>query len=77
MQSEISGDAERIDLIQLLILEAGRIIEDAGPDFAMRLPNDLLDRRLALIHLRSKVEAIGVLVAAAQAICSLQASEDA
>lgn len=55
MQSDLTDTDDYIDLVQLLVLEAGRILEDAAPEFTMSLPKDHLNRELAINRLESAV----------------------
>ncbi|KUO54160.1 MAG: hypothetical protein APF78_01150 [Sphingomonadales bacterium BRH_c3] len=48
MDSDDLEEEPRPDLAQLLVLEAGRILEDLTPELAVRLPTDR-DERLATI----------------------------
>lgn len=47
-----ADDDSRSELIQQLLLEAGRLMEDASPDFAVALPDavECIEARIALLE---------------------------
>ena len=57
-----------VQMVELLLLEAGRIMEDASVDLAQALPADprSLDRRI--VDLAAAASVIGALAAAAQTL---------
>jgi|GEM_PF-1441097 len=61
-------DLAEPDLAQLLVLEAGRILEDLTPDLAMALPVTSGDRNQTLAAQLAKIEKAGRLLVAAVAI---------
>lgn len=63
---------EEADLVQVLVLEAARIMEDTSPALAMRLPTSRPDREMALARLARAADAIHSLAVATQALSRLQ-----
>ncbi|WP_379479803.1 hypothetical protein [Novosphingobium aquiterrae] len=72
MKSDSLGTDEQADLVQQLILEAGRIMENVSPDLAMRLPANSLDREKALVGFCQIADAIHKLATAGLALSKLE-----
>ena len=53
------------DLVRLLVLEVGRLMEDVSPDLALVLPTAKRARQAKLSRLKKTVTAIAMLVDAA------------
>lgn len=64
------------DLVQLLVLEAGRIMEDASVEFALALPNEEARRAAALSCIHDVAEAAQLLVRSAIHLDRLQRGSD-
>lgn len=60
--------SEARELISVLVLEAGRIMEDASPDLALRLPTDGVAINQRLASARQAGQDIAQLVAAAEVL---------
>lgn len=58
-------DSEQTDLVQLLVLEAGQLLEDASADFAMSLPSTGPARTKQLRDMLEIIETTRTLVLAA------------
>jgi hypothetical protein len=63
-------------LIQQLLLEAGRIMEDCSPEFALALPPDGEEIAARLTALEGAVRDLAALAAAARALQRLDLSND-
>ncbi|MXO73054.1 hypothetical protein [Alteraurantiacibacter buctensis] len=61
----------RDDMVRLLVLEAGRFLEDLSPDLAQILPADEDVRRVRLGAMAEASAAATALLQAAIAICGL------
>lgn len=61
-------EAQQSELIQRLLLEAGRIMEDASPELALKLPDDLANVRKRIDRLARNAETLSALAAAAVAL---------
>ena len=64
----ISAHARNGELIAALILEAGRLAEDAAPNLARAWPEDFLDLGKRLDELAALADALTALAAAAVAL---------
>jgi hypothetical protein len=60
--------AQQTELIQRLLLEAGRIMEDASPELALKLPGDPAEVRKRIDQLATNASALSALAAAAHAL---------
>lgn len=56
---------EEQDLVRLLVLEAGRLMEDTSPDFALKLPQDPSERAETLKAMLQSLQTIRKLLEAA------------
>jgi hypothetical protein len=61
-------DPRLLKLIQMLCLEAGRLMEDRSPEFALVLPKEPSELAARLEYLREVSEELVTLSAAAQAL---------
>lgn len=61
-------DEQQLELIQRLLLEAGRIMEDGSPELALKLPDDLADLRRRIDLLAGSASALSAFAAAAQVL---------
>jgi hypothetical protein len=68
MDTEKDTFCDEHDLVRLLVLEAGRLMEDASPDFAMALPSAASERMARLTTMRDAVAAGHALMKAAAAL---------
>ena len=60
--------APQSDLIQRLLLEAGRIMEDSAPALALKLPDDPAEVSERIDQLARSASALAALAAAASAL---------
>lgn len=68
METDDDSTIGEPDLARLLVLEAGRLMEEASPLLAMRLPEDQAARAAALAVMSQASETIDALVHAARAL---------
>lgn len=61
-------DAPEPDLAQLLVLEAGRMLEDLTPELALRLPNSREDRHDMITSMIVRLDRAHCLLTAASKI---------
>ncbi len=67
-------EVEDPDIVSLLVLEAGRLMEDASPDFALKLPETKAERGETLNAMLEAAAAIHSLMTAAVAANNLHGS---
>jgi hypothetical protein len=60
--------AQQSELIQRLLLEAGRIMEDSSPELALKLPDDPAEVSKRIDQLARTASALSAFAAAAQAL---------
>jgi hypothetical protein len=65
-------DADEPDLAQLLVLEAGRMLEDLTPKLANSLPEGREERAFILGKILNHIEATCLLARAASAMIDMQ-----
>lgn len=70
MDHSADTDLPEPDLAQLLVLEAGRILEDLTPELVMKLPQAALDRSNQLTAIVTELERAGAFLKAARAFVS-------
>lgn len=59
---------QQSDLIQSLLLESGRLMEDCAPELALQLPEDPVEARERVERLARIASALTALAAAAQVL---------
>ena len=75
MEADHNDELEQLDLVQALVLEAGRLMENASMQFAMQLPRELTARRAVLAWMAQTVQTIEALVYAATELERLNRGE--
>ncbi len=68
METDDNSALDGPDLVRLLVLEAGRLMEEASPMLAMRLPDDRAARAAVLVVMNQASETIDALLHAASAL---------